>query len=53
MHFLSNNLQFNLNALIEAIDKISDYTDEFKDSDDFYHDQKSFDSSRTEINSLL
>ena len=45
MHFLSNNLQFNLNALLEAIDKISNYTEEFLDADDFYHDQKSFDAS--------
>ena len=45
MRFLSSNLQFNLNAFIEAIDKISDYTEEFSKADDFYHDQKSFDAS--------
>jgi len=45
MHFLSDNISFNLNALLEAIHKISSYTREFHNADDFYHDQKSFDAS--------
>ena len=42
---MSNNIVFNLKALIEAIDKIELYSKEFSDGDDFYHDQKSFDAS--------
>jgi uncharacterized protein with HEPN domain len=40
-----NNITFNLNALIESIEKIALYSQEFSDADDFYHDQKSFDAS--------
>ncbi len=42
---LSSKLEFDLLSLIEAIDKIELYSKEFQDSDDFYHDQKSFDAS--------
>ena len=45
MRSLSSNIEFNLRTLLEAIDKISVYTHDFKDSDEFYHDQKSFDAS--------
>ncbi len=42
---MSNNITFNLNALIDSIEKIELYSKEFNDADDFYHDQKSFDAS--------
>ena len=37
---MSNNIVFNLKALIEAIDQVKEYSKEFTNSDDFYHDQK-------------
>lgn len=40
-----DNITFNLKALIEAIEKIELYSKDSKDSDEFYHDQKSFDAS--------
>jgi uncharacterized protein with HEPN domain len=42
---LSKHILFNLKALLEAIEKIELYSKEFNDSDEFYHDQKSFDAS--------
>lgn len=42
---MSNNTRFNLNALIESIEKIELYSKDFCDADTFYHDQKSFDAS--------
>jgi uncharacterized protein with HEPN domain len=42
---MSNNITFNLNALIESIEKIELYSKDFTDADTFYHDQKSFDAS--------
>jgi len=42
--FMSHNPKFELFALIESIDKINLYPQEFKNADDFYHDQKSFDA---------
>lgn len=42
---MSNNITFNLNALIESIEKIELYSKDFGDADTFYHDQKSFDAS--------
>lgn len=42
---MSNNTIFNLNALIESIEKISRYSQDFENADAFYHDQKSFDAS--------
>lgn len=40
-----NNITFNLNAFIEAIEKVELYSKDFEDADEFYHDQKSFDAS--------
>lgn len=45
MRCLSDNILFNLTALIEAIDKVTSYSNGFNDADEFYHDQKSFDAS--------
>ncbi|AFV98229.1 MULTISPECIES: HepT-like ribonuclease domain-containing protein [unclassified Sulfuricurvum] len=42
---MSNNITFNLNALIESIEKIKLYSQDFDNADTFYHDQKSFDAS--------
>lgn len=42
---MSNNVVFNLAALVESINKIESYSKDFNNSDDFYHDQKSFDAS--------
>lgn len=42
---MSNNTKFDLLALIESIDKIKLYSQDFTNADDFYHDQKSFDAS--------
>lgn len=42
---MSNNIKLNLNALLEAIEKIGLYSKDFEDADMFYHDQKSFDAS--------
>lgn len=42
---MSNNITFNLNALMESIEKIELYSKDFSDADTFYHDQKSFDAS--------
>jgi len=36
---------FNLQALIESIEKIEVYSKDFEDGDDFYHDTKSFDAT--------
>ena len=40
-----SNIYFNLQSLLEAIDKIDDYSHAFENADDFYHDSKSFDAS--------
>ena len=40
-----DNITFNLQALIESIEKIELYSKDFDDADKFYHDQKSFDAS--------
>ena len=42
---MSNNVKFDLLSLIEAIEKIELYSQDFSNADDFYHDQKSFDAS--------
>jgi len=42
---MSNNTKFDLLSLIESINKVKLYSKEFKDADEFYHDQKSFDAS--------
>ncbi len=41
----TSKIEFNLRAIIEAIDKIDMYSQEFKNAEDFYHDAKSFDAS--------
>jgi len=40
-----DNITFNLHALIESIEKIELYSQDFDDANEFYHDQKSFDAS--------
>lgn len=40
-----DNITFNLQALLESIEKIELYSKDFDDADKFYHDQKSFDAS--------
>lgn len=42
---MSNKTNLELLSLIEAIDKINLYSQEFSGGDDFYHDSKSFDAS--------
>jgi len=42
---LSNNITLNLKALLESIEKIELYSSEFRNAEDFYYDQKSFDAS--------
>ncbi len=44
MQFMSK-IKFDLLALVEAIDKIKIYSQDFSDADTFYHDQKSFDAT--------
>ena len=41
---MSNTL-IHLEALIESIDKIKQYSSDFNDSEEFYHDSKSFDAT--------
>ncbi len=38
--------RLTLLTIIEAIDKIEFYSDDFKNAEDFYHDSKSFDATR-------
>jgi uncharacterized protein with HEPN domain len=40
-----DNITFNIHALIESIEKIELYSQDFDNADDFYRDQKSFDAS--------
>ncbi len=40
-----SNTFLNLEALIEAIDKIEIYSKNFNSADEFYHDSKSFDAT--------
>lgn len=42
---MSNNTFLHLEALIESIDKIEEYSSEFDDAEEFYHDSKSFDAT--------
>lgn len=37
--------RLNLLTIVEAIDKIELYSDDFKSAEDFYHDSKSFDAT--------
>jgi uncharacterized protein with HEPN domain len=39
-----SKIKFDLMAILEALSKIEEYSKDFVDSDDFYHDQKSFDA---------
>jgi len=41
---MSNTL-IHLEALIESINKIKQYSSDFNDSEEFYHDSKSFDAT--------
>lgn len=40
-----SKIKFDLLSLLEAIDKIKLYSQDFDDADTFYHDQKSFDAT--------
>ena len=42
---MSDKIALNLKALIESINKIKKYSQEFTDGEDFYHDEKSFDAT--------
>jgi uncharacterized protein with HEPN domain len=42
---MSNKTNFELLSLLEAIDKIKLYSQEFSNGEDFYYDSKSFDAS--------
>ena len=42
---MSDKINFELLALLESIEKIRSYSQDFSSADDFYHDQKSFDAS--------
>jgi len=40
-----SKILLHLETLIESIDKIEQYSSEFSDAEDFYHDSKSFDAT--------
>ena len=40
-----SNTRFNLQELLTSIQKIALYSADYRNGDDFYHDQKSFDAS--------
>lgn len=40
-----SNVLLHLETLIETIDKIEEYSNEFDDAEEFYHDSKSFDAT--------
>lgn len=40
-----SKVELTLSSIIESIDKIENYTKKFETSDDFYHDEKSFDAT--------
>ena len=40
-----SNVLLHLEALLESINKIKEYSSEFDDAEDFYHDCKSFDAT--------
>ncbi|WP_321778185.1 DUF86 domain-containing protein [Sulfurimonas sp.] len=42
---MSIKVKFELLSLVEAIEKVELYSQDFSNADDFYHDQKSFDAS--------
>lgn len=40
-----SKVTLSLTSILEAIEKIENYTKEFSTADDFYHDEKSFDAT--------
>jgi len=42
---MSSKVKFELLTLIDSIEKIKLYSQDFVDAEEFYHDQKSFDAS--------
>jgi uncharacterized protein with HEPN domain len=40
-----SKIKLSLLSILEAIGKIENYTNEFDNADDFYHDEKSFDAT--------
>jgi len=40
-----SKVKLSLLSILEAIEKIENYTKEFDNADDFYHDEKSFDAT--------
>lgn len=40
-----SKIELTLLSIVEAITKIEEYTKEFKNSDEFYHESKSFDAT--------
>jgi len=40
-----SKVKLSLLSILEAIEKIENYTNEFDNADDFYHDEKSFDAT--------
>jgi len=42
---MSNKIKLEILALLEAIEKIKIYSQDFSDAEDFYYDQKSFDAT--------
>lgn len=40
-----SKVKFDLLAILESLTKIQQYSKEFSNADDFFHDQKSFDAS--------
>ena len=45
MPSMSSNIEFNLRSFLEAIEKIEEYSSDFDNGENFYHDAKSFDAS--------
>lgn len=40
-----SKIRLSLFSILEAIEKIENYTNEFENADEFYHDEKSFDAT--------
>ena len=40
-----SKVTLSLTSILEAIEKIDNYTQEFSSADDLYHDEKSFDAT--------
>lgn len=41
--------RFCLLSIVESIEKVENYSKDFKDAEDFYHDSKSFDASKMQF----